>query len=111
MGKTDPKRSSVTKCFRVRRPCAKAGRDHVPNDGTDIAFLRRVIVRPGMVARDRHRPTALARPQFAEETRRIGDIQPWIEHRLDGRKALAMVMMVDLHTAKVDQPSALAAGR
>src|SRR5690625_390296 len=107
MGRMDPRTSRVTKCFRVWRPRTKSAGNHVPDDGADIAFLRGIIVRPRVIARDCHRPAAFPCPQLAQEPCSVSHIQTRIEHRLDRDEFFPVIMVVDLHAAEIDQPPAL----
>jgi len=96
----------LTEGARIRRPCAKPARDHIDDDLTDILFLRRIVVRAGMVSRSRESPASLPHAERLEELRGIFDVLARIEHRLDGSKPMAMKIMIDLHAADIDEPRA-----
>jgi hypothetical protein len=51
----------------------------------------------------------VTRLELCQEARRVVDIAARIEHRLDGRKMLRMIVVIDLHAAEIDQADALGA--
>ena len=64
-----------------------------------------------MVARDGHRPGLVTVVKAHQELRRVVDIALRVEHLPDAVEVLAMVMMIDLHAAEIDQDLALPTGR
>ncbi len=100
----------LTKAFGVTCPLPKTGRDNVLNDAAHIAFLRRIIVRSGVIAGRRHRPAAFTRPQGLQKTRRIIDVPGRNKHLLNRRKSLTVVVVIDLHASNIDEPHALFSG-
>ncbi|PHK46170.1 hypothetical protein VF13_11990 [Nostoc linckia z16] len=72
-------------------------------------MLGRVVVRPGMIAGDRHGPGVVACFQPLQELGRVFDVQRRVEHRVEAGELVAVVVMVDLHAADVDQLLALGA--
>lgn len=93
---------------RIGGPFAKADRDHIGDDATDVALLSRVVVGSGMVARHGHGPGLMLRVQLREEARGIVDIATRIEHVIDAAKLVAMITVIYLHAAEVNQRLALA---
>lgn len=95
----------------ARRPAAVAGRHEVCDDAADIALLRRIVVRSGVVARHGHRPCLVTGVEVGQELRGEIDIAARIEH-LGRRSEGAMVVVpVDLHAAEIDQLLAFGARR
>lgn len=64
-----------------------------------------------MVAGDRHRPGLVAGVEAGQEPGRVVDILARIEHVLDAAKMRCVVVVVDLHAAKIDQRLAVTPGR
>lgn len=93
---------------RVGRPFAKADGDHIGDDTADITLLRRVVVGAGMIAGNRHRPAFMPGVQLRQEACGVVDITTRIEHVFDAAELVAMIAMVDLHAAEVDQGLAFA---
>ena len=56
---------------------AKSRCDHVGNDATDIAFLRWVVVRPSMVAGNRHGPGFVTCFEFSQEACCVLHVSAW----------------------------------
>ena len=96
------KKLLTAKALCRRRPAGKAGCNHVANDPADISLLRRIVVRPGMVAGDSKCPALLAPPQLLEELGRVGNVAFGIKHFTNRPELLVMPVMVDLHAAQVD---------
>ncbi len=92
----------------VGRPLAKADGDHVGDHPTDITLLGGVIVGAGVVARDGHGPGLVPRVQLREEARSVVYVATRIEHVLDAAELVAMIAMIDLHAAEIDQGLAFA---
>lgn len=64
-----------------------------------------------MVAGDGHRPGLVPGVQAGQEARRVVDVAARVEHLPDAGERCAVVAMVDLHAAEVDQRLALPARR
>ena len=56
---------SLTKVARVWGPLSEAGRDHIGDHSADIMLLRRVVIRPRMVAGGRQSPAPFAGLEIA----------------------------------------------
>ncbi len=56
-----------------------------------------------MIAGNRHRPGFMPGVQLCKEARSVVDVSTRIEHVLDAAKLVAVIAMVDLHTAEIDQ--------
>ncbi len=95
----------------VLSPFAEAGRHHVGDDTADVALLRRVVVRPGVIACDRHRPGFVFRLQPHQEARCVVDVGVRIQHLAQAGEMLGMVVVIDLHAAQVDELAAAFCGR
>lgn len=95
--------SWVAEGARVGSPFSKADCNHVGNDAADINLLRRVIVGTGVVASDRHRPGCMTGMQAGQETGGVVDILVRVEHVVHAAKVFRVVVMIDLHAAKIDQ--------
>src|SRR3954464_2473760 len=96
-------RFGLTERARLVGPRADAARDQMSDDMTDVALLRRLVVGACIVAGDRHGPAALALLQLLQEARGGVDIPCGIEHRPDRDEFVAVIVVVDLHAAEVDQ--------
>ncbi len=66
-------------------------------------LLCKIISRPRMISRSRKRPTTFLNFQISQKPRSIVYILMRIEHRLETRKFIAMKMMINLHTANINQ--------
>ncbi len=92
----------------VGRPLAKADSDHIGDHPTDVTLLGGIVVGPGMIAGDGHRPGLVPGVQLCEEACRVVNVATRVEHVLDAAKLVAVIAMVDLHAAKIDQGLAFA---
>lgn len=95
--------SASAKAFCLRRPISEARSDHICHDATHISLLRRIIIWTCMIARDSHRPVAFALPETLQKAGGVIDIETRLQHRADGWKFARMIVMIDLHAAKIDQ--------
>src|SRR5580698_7365010 len=95
--------ASAAKGARRIRPGTKAARDHIGDYLADILFLRRIVIGTGMVARRRQGPTAFLLFQIPEVAGGVVDIGMRVEHLGHRREVAAVIMMVDLHAADIDQ--------
>lgn len=98
----------IAEAARVGGPFTEADSHHVGDDAAHVALLRRVVVWPGVVTRHRHRPCLVAGVQLRQETRRVVDIAARIEHVLDAAELVAMIAVIDLHAAEIDERLAFA---
>lgn len=93
---------------RVGGPPAEADGDHVGDDAADIDLLRGVVVRSGVIARDGHRPGLVPGMQAGQEAGRVVDVAARVEHLADAAEGRAVVAVIDLHAAEIDQCLAVA---
>src|SRR3954469_6468278 len=109
--------TAISGCPRLAKraclvgPGAETAGDEVRDDVADVLFLRRLVVGARIVTGDRHGPASLALLQFLQEARGVVDIPGRIEHRSRRSELVAVIVMVDLHAAEIDQLDALAAHR
>lgn len=95
--------SGIAEVARVGGPFAKSRRHHVCDDAADISFLRRVVVRACVIARDGHRPRLVPGMQAHQKARCVIDVAARVEHLLDAPEMLTVIAMVDLHAAQIDE--------
>ena len=79
--------------------------DHVCEDPADIFSLRAIVARPCVIPGHGHDPTFVPVLKPPEKSRGIIDILSWIEHGPQAAERVAVIMMVDLHAANIDQTS------
>ena len=92
------------------RPSAEAASDHVADHSANILPLGRIIVRPRVIAGSGQSPTAFLESKALQESRGIVDILMWVEHCGHGAEMAAMIIIVDLHAADIDQLGAGSSG-
>src|SRR3954447_7275372 len=96
-------RLGLTERARLVGPRAEAAGDEMRDDVADVALLRRLVVGACIVAGDCHGPAALALLQLLQEPRGVVDVPSGIEHRPHRGEFVAVIVMIDLHAAEVDQ--------
>lgn len=87
----------------VDSPSTIAGGDQIADDTADVTLLRRVIIRPGVVSRDGHRPGVVAIMELLEEAGRVGHVLRRLEHFTNRPELRTVKIDVDLHASNVNQ--------
>lgn len=100
----------TAKLAGVRSPRSVARCHEIGDHATYISLLGRVVVGARMISGDRHGPGLMPAVEILKKLGGIFHVSSGIEHLLDGPEFGAMEVMVDLHTADIDQLDALAAG-
>ena len=100
----------MTEGARGFGPCAETAGDHIGDDLADILLLRRVIIGTGMITRRRESPASLLLFQVAQIAGRIINVGVRIEHLCNRAEMAAVIIMIDLHAADVDELGAAALG-